>query len=129
MGLATAGAFAHRPGFFLFLIVCTALLAGLPIALLQHELAGAGKRLREIEFEMNTRTSDRIFARESDRTPLSVRTDWADREALRRNWTTFVAEGRAYAERWRAGVRHMRETVRSRPLRQRSYRSEPRNDR
>jgi hypothetical protein len=129
MGLATAAVFAHRPGFFLFLIVGTALLFGLAIALHQFEMSGVRKRLREIEYEMNTRASDRIFGRESDRAPLAWRTDWVDRDALRRNWEGLVAESRTHAERWRDGVRHFRETVRSGPLRPRPYRADTRNDR
>ena len=129
MGLATAAVFAHRPGFFLLLIVGTALLFGLPIALLQYEMNGVSKRLREIEYEMNTRASDRIFARESDRAPLAWRTDWVDRDALRRNWDGLVAESRTHAERWRAGVQRVGETIRSRPLRPRPYRADTRNER
>jgi hypothetical protein len=129
MGLATAAVFAHRPGFFLFLIVGTVVLVGLPIALLQYEMSGVSKRLREIEYEMNTRASDRIFARESDRAPLTWRNDWVDRDALRRNWDGLVAESRTHAERWRAGMRHFRETVRGGQLRPRPYRADTRKDR
>ena len=129
MGLATAGVFAHRPLFFLFLIIGTALLAGIPIALLQHEISAVSARLREIEYQMNTRTSDRIFARESDRTPLRVHADWIDRDALRRNWWRLRLDSRRYAKRWRTGVRQFRETVRGRPQRREPFRTETPDDR
>ncbi len=116
MGLAAAGIFADRPGLFILLIVITAVLAGVPIALMHHELHAVGARLREIEYQVNTRTADRIFARESDRTPFGVNTD---NEALRRHWGRLRADSRVYAERWRNGVRHFRETVRARADRNR----------
>jgi hypothetical protein len=116
MALAIAGTFAHRPGLFLGFVILTAILLGCPMVLMQHEIAGLGKRLREIEYEINTRTKDRLFARESDRTPLQV--NWADREALQQNWARLRADSRIYAERWRNGVRQFRESVRGRSNRQ-----------
>jgi hypothetical protein len=122
MALATAGVFAHRPGLFIALIIVTALLVASPIALMHYELHGVGARLREIEYQVNTRTADRIFARESDRRPFSFQSDFADNEALRRNWERLRTDSRAYAERWRDGVRHFRETVRARTNRDRPFR-------
>jgi hypothetical protein len=121
MALATAGVFAHRPGLFIFLIVVTAILAAMPIALMHYELHGVGARLREIEYQVNTRSADRIFARESERRPFSLHSDFADNEALRRNWERLRTDSRIYAERWRDGVRHFRETVRARANRHRPY--------
>jgi hypothetical protein len=119
MGLAAAGIFADRPGLFILLIFITAVLAGVPIALMHHELHGVGTRLREIEYQVNTRTADRIFARESDRTAFRLN---ADNEALRRHWERLQAESRVYAARWKHGVRHLRETVRARANRHRPFR-------
>ena len=121
MALATAGVFAHRPALFILLIVITALLAGVPIALMHYELHAVGTRLREIEYQVNTRTADRIFARESDRRPFSFQSDLGENEALRRNWERLRADSRVYAERWRDGVRHFRETVRGRANRNRPF--------
>jgi hypothetical protein len=121
MALATAGVFAHRPGLFIFLIVLTAILAAVPIALMHHELHGLGTRLREIEYQVNTRMADRIFARESERRPFSLQFDFAENEALRRHWERMRAESRLYAARWKLGVRHLRETVRARANRHRSF--------
>jgi hypothetical protein len=121
MGLAAAGIFAHRPGLFIFLIVVTAILAGVPIALMHYELHAVGTRLREIEYQVNTRSADRIFARESDRRPFNLHSHFADDEALRRNWERLRTDSRLYAERWRDGVRHFRETVRARANRNRPF--------
>lgn len=119
MGLAAAGVFADRPGLFILLIFITAVLAGVPIALMHHELHAVGTRLREIEYQVNTRTADRIFARESDRRPFRIHSDFANNEAMRRHWERLRADSRVYAERWRDGVRHFRETVRARANRNR----------
>jgi hypothetical protein len=121
MALATAGVFAHRPGLFILLIVITALLAAVPIALMHYEIYAVGTRLREIEYQVNTRVADRIFARESDRRPFSFQSDLAEHEALRRHWERMRAESRVYAARWKYGVRHLRETVRARTNRDRQF--------
>jgi hypothetical protein len=122
MGLATAGIFADRPGLFILLIFITAVLAGVPIALMHYELHAVGTRLREIEYQVNTRMADRIFARESERRPFSLQSDFAENEALRRHWERLRRDGRVYAERWRDGVRNFRETVRARTNRHRPFR-------
>jgi len=121
MGLATAGVFGNRPGLFIFLIFLTAVLAAVPIALMHYELHAVGTRLREIEYEVNTRVADRIFARESERRPFSLQSDVAEHEALRRHWERMRAESRVYAARWKYGVRHLRETVRARNNRNRQF--------
>ena len=121
MALATAGVFAHRPGLFIFLIVVTAILAAAPIALMHYELHGVGTRLREIEYQVNTRSADRIFARESDRRPFSFQSDLSENEALRRHWERLRSDSRIYADRWRNGVRSFRETVRARTSRNRPF--------
>lgn len=122
MGLAAAGIFSDRPGLFILLIVITAVLAGVPIALMHYELNGVCMRLREIEYEVNTRTADRIFARESERRPFRIHSDFADNEALRRHWDRLRADSRVYAARWKHGVRQFRETMRGRANRDRPFR-------
>src|SRR6185312_5136017 len=108
MGLATAGAALHRPVFF----IAQALLLGAPIALLEYEIHSAAKRVREIEYEVNTRTGDRLFARESDRPTFRINRASLGVEGLRTGWTRVRTHGGEYARRMRDGARQFRATLR-----------------
>jgi hypothetical protein len=112
MGLATAGAALHRPVFFIALIIAQALLLGAPIALLEYEIHSAAKRVREIEYEMNTRTGDRLFARESDRPTFRINRASLGVEGWRTGWTRLRSNSGEYARRWRDGARQFRASLR-----------------
>lgn len=112
MGLAIAGAALHRADLFILLIISQALLLGAPIALLEYEIHSAAKRVREIEYEVNTRVGDRIFARESDRPTFRIHPDAFGIEGLRTGWTKWRVNSGEYARRWRDGARQFRATLR-----------------
>ena len=112
MGLATAGAALHRPVFFIILIIAQALLLGAPIALLEYEIHSAAKRVREIEYEVNTRTGDRLFARESDRPTFRINRASLGVEGLRTGWTRVRTHSGEYTRRMRDGARQFRATLR-----------------
>jgi hypothetical protein len=101
-------------GLALFLIILTAALFMIPIALLQQDILGASRRAREIEGEINRRTGERLYARESERAPFVIGTALFDRVELRQRWSRFQEHGRERGERWRRGMSQFRESVRSR---------------